>query len=263
MLTNSLLWSLEKNGITSYVYGSVHIQDSKAFQFTPYLVPYIQQVDVFAAELDFDDIQAQMRLQDNEEEQVTWSYRRQLKPKANHKLTALLKRAFGLDLGKVDHLSPIMLVQQLTVMSLGKDVPYNLDLYLWNMAKEYSCKCIGLETWEEQSEIYQEMERQAEMKELYRLTRNVSAFKKSIKSVIDLYVEQDINSLYKKTRKTLGPYRKIMINHRNQILVDRFEEIASNEAVFTTVGAAHLAGEFGVLRGLKHRGFKVVPVELS
>lgn len=263
MLTKSLLWSLEKNGITSYIYGSVHIQDRKAFQFTPILLPYIQKVDVFAAELDFDDIASQMKLQDNDQNIGVWSYRRQLKPKAYHKLESLLKRAFGLELQQVDHLSPIMLVQQLTVLSLGKEVPYNLDLYLWNMAKEYSCRCVGLETWEEQSDIYQEMERQAEMKELYRLTRNVTAFKKSIKSVIDLYVDQDINRLYKKTRKTLGPYRKIMINHRNQILVDRFDSIASEESVFAAVGAAHLAGEFGVLRGLKHLGFRVKSKEIG
>lgn len=263
MLTNSLLWRLEKNGITSFLYGSVHIQDRKAFRYTPSLIPYVKQVDVFAAELDFDDLKAQLSVRENQQETEVWSYRRQLKPKAYQKLASLLKRAFGLDLEQVDYLSPIMLVQQLTVMSLGKEVPYNLDLYLWNMAKEFSCRCIGLETWEEQSDIYQEMERKAEMKELYRLTRNVSAFKNSIKSLIDLYLEQDIHRLYKKTRKTLGPYRKIMINHRNKILVERFDSIASETSVFATVGAAHLAGEFGILRHLKHLGYRVTPIKLA
>jgi len=47
-----------------------------------------------------------------------------------------------------------------------------------------------------------------------------------------------------------------LINDRNRVLVDRMEPLMRRGATFVGVGAAHMAGEKGMLRLLEQRGYR-------
>ena len=51
--------------------------------------------------------------------------------------------------------------------------------------------------------------------------------------------------------------RRVLIFARNARMAERFDELAREQALFAAVGAAHLPGGKGMLRLLKHRGWRV------
>jgi uncharacterized protein YbaP (TraB family) len=75
-----------------------------------------------------------------------------------------------------------------------------------------------------------------------------------------LYLEGDIQKLYKATKKGSGKLRKILLFNRNKIMANRIDQFAKEETFFAAIGAGHLGGEKGVLRLLKLKGWKVKPV---
>ena len=78
----------------------------------------------------------------------------------------------------------------------------------------------------------------------------------------ELYEQSDILKLYKVTRKQAKGMRKILLFNRNDLMAKRIAQFASEQSLFASIGAGHLAGEKGVLRLLKKKhGFKVKPVK--
>ena len=55
--------------------------------------------------------------------------------------------------------------------------------------------------------------------------------------------------------------RRILLYKRNYIITDSISKHAQGSSVFCAVGAGHLHGYKGILRLLKHKGFKVKPVK--
>ena len=55
---NTLLWKISGNGLEkpSYLYGTMHLQDKRLFQFTDSVYSSLEKVDGFALEIDFNEL---------------------------------------------------------------------------------------------------------------------------------------------------------------------------------------------------------------
>jgi hypothetical protein len=79
--------------------------------------------------------------------------------------------------------------------------------------------------------------------------------------MMNWYVAGDLQPLYQSAKKDAKGMRKVMIYRRNKLMTQRFEEISKKHSLFCAVGAGHLAGEKGMLRMLRKKGFVVKPVD--
>ena len=77
---------------------------------------------------------------------------------------------------------------------------------------------------------------------------------------MDWYLRQDIQQLYRVSRKQLGKLRNLLLLDRNKRMAKRMVRMYSNETHFMAIGAAHLWGDKGVLSLLRKKGMILKPV---
>jgi uncharacterized protein YbaP (TraB family) len=81
-----------------------------------------------------------------------------------------------------------------------------------------------------------------------------------VKKMLEWYRRGEIRQLYQAAKRDAKGLRRVLIYDRNALMAQRFAEIARREPLFCAVGAAHLAGQKGMLRLLKRDGFRVEAV---
>lgn len=256
--TKALLWKIEKTGAphSSFVFGTMHLRHLGIIESQKMVFEKIDACDAFATEfhLDFQD-------QDQDYNRVLLpeglSIKDFIRPKRYQKLKKILKKAVNFNLDQYQFFLPIYITNLLTEIILQKDSLHSLDEMLWQYAKKQDKKMLGIETLEEQLIILQKIDLEYQINSLLSLGKNINSFQRHTYKMMDLYINRDVQQLYKSTKKSIGKLRKLLLYNRNHIMADRIDQIASQQTFFAAIGAGHLAGEKGVLRLLKQKGWKV------
>ena len=253
MLENKLLWRLEAYGNRGYVFGTAHIRDHRVLAIAEEVFPYIDDCTQFASEFPLDQSSAAVP------EAVPFSERpsQVLSPKQYRRLSNMLLKAGGIELKRVEHLPPLFIVQMLSEVFMSNGAPDILDKYLWDYAMLQGKTGKGVETLEDQMKYMAAIPVRDQLRQLRKVVKNTSSFRKQLIATIDLYFERDVQRLYKRTKRSLGKQRQLLLYYRNGKMVDRLDDLLQIGSVFACVGAAHLPGEKGVLRGLKKRNVSV------
>ncbi len=164
-----------------------------------------------------------------------------------------------IDIGLFDHLPPLALISLLPRQVLGIR-GHALDEELWQLAQALGKPCIGLETAEEQIAELLEVPLDQQLRELLRIARHPSTFRRGLRKRRALYLEGRMQTLYRLVRKASGRARKTLIDARNERMAARAWPLMQRQSVFIAVGAAHLPGHKGLLRLFKQRGARVRPL---
>ena len=257
MNTKSLCWQIDKGGHTSFLIGTMHVNDSTLLPFIEQIQLKFDLIQAYYGEVDLDQMESMSYcLSDQSTE---WSYKKVLSVKRYKQVRRILKQVFSMDLESMDHIPPYMLTQYLSRVMIEKRMTFSMDQELWNRAKNNGIPVYGIETVNEQFQIMTTLDTGDGKKDLKKITANPSRLKSSFKKLMGYYLNQDIQSLYRNSRKSLGKHRKLMINQRNTIMASRLDGIMSNASVMVCLGAAHLYGNFGLLKLLKSKGFTISP----
>ncbi len=241
----SILWSIKGNGLEkpSYLFGSMHVKDPRAFEFSDALLLKIEECEAFATELPLDTLikYAAFDAQDA------------LKEK---KADPFAGPSFGGGMPSFEKLIPgAKQVQK----------PTFLDAYLSNIARKTGKKLYGLERWEDQMEVIEPPEEQEEgedkPKPKFRFPSLADAFRPSFmgERLIKTYQTGDLEKIeaYVEEKEMIDA---IMIK-RNKVMANQIEKISKSQSLFTVVGVAHLPGKDGVIDLLRKKGFILEPVE--
>lgn len=257
---NCLLWRIESDlPGPSWLFGTMHIKDAKAFGLLDTLYQKIDQCEAFATELNLDEMRsggaAPIQLQ------PVLPLPLLLPVKVYQKLRRILKKALTLDLDRCAHLHPMVVMNIISNAILSNEMPVFLDDQLWQYATSVDKKRFGIETIEEQVNIMQQLPLEDHLENLRKIAKNYSRFRKSLLKLLDYYEKGNLKLLHKSALKGAGSRKEIMVFRRNRIMADRIDElIRQQNTVFCAVGAGHLGGEQGVLRLLKQRGYRLKPI---
>ena len=260
---NSLVWQItpqntEGGQNSSYVLGTMHVRDARAFQFEHLFYEKILNCEAFATEFNLDDIQNQTDFtlalpNDLQLHNV-------IKPKTFAKISRVVEQKMGLPLVHFSSLKPIIVTNMLTESVLSSDRLMSLDETLWRFAAENGRLLRGIETFEEQVEILNKMSLEEQIKGLKDLASNFSKFRKQLLNMTRLIEQADILKLYKVAKKTAKGNRRLLLYDRNHIMAERIADMTKEMTLCVAIGAGHLAGQKGVLNLLKKKGFEVKPV---
>lgn len=256
----TLLWKIKGENIkTSYLFGTMHVRDARAFGGLDFLEKCINRCDVFAAEYNLEEGDAQkLQIATQLPEGITLASL--LKPKRYIKLKNILAAETGYDIAMFNNSSPLLLQNVLAESQLEKEQDEPLDAALFTIAQRGGKKLAGLETFDGQMKVFERLDLKAQAKGLKDLVDNFKKYRKELKKMVELYVQGDIYKLYQKTKKTTKGLRKVLLYDRNLSMTKEFLHLAENQKLFAAVGAGHLAGKKGVLSLLKKEGFKVKPI---
>jgi hypothetical protein len=264
MAKNSLLWKITPpggGGTASYLFGTMHVRDLRAFGWLATAKSHLAECEVFATEFDFYDAD-EAALSEALQLPNGATLDALLKPRVWKNLNFYCRKKLGVSAETMRRQHPMAVTTALSTSFLMDESAHSLDETLWHHARDLGKPTTGVETFAEQLETLRKIPLEQHLKSLTWLLKNYGRQKSRLKKLMNWYASGDIQALYKATKKDAKGMRRVLLYDRNTLMAKRFGEIARERSLFCAVGAGHLAGGKGMLRLLKKAGFKVKPIAL-
>ncbi len=251
----SLLWSIKHaQGQPSWLFGTMHIRDDRAYQLCNKLYPLILQSDAYIGEMDL----SQQDLRNNMPRYEIHQY---LNDNVYQKIRRQIRKSFHLELDHLAHLHPLMIMSVISNSVLQSEHHISLDEHLWKFAEEHGKKTSGLESHEEQLTILHSIDPKPIYKQLLNISRNPASIRKNTDKSLKLYMSGRIHELYLLSKSSMQQLREKVIYERNRKMAAVIDQLDQDSQYFITVGAAHLSGKYGLITMLKKKGYMLKPVK--
>ncbi len=260
---HSLLWLIEGNGIQpSYVYGTMHLLPKEKFDLAPKVKDAFEASEQIVLELDMDEPSLQTEIMKHIPMSDGQTLDKLMSEQSYQKLDETLKQTIGAGAQMFNTWKPIGITSMLYISYLGGQ-PASFEATFVNMAKEQNKEILGLETVEEQMQVFENIPYSEQIKDIEDLLFQTEASQAALFEMVELYLQEDVSGLYEFTAQFLDTEAEqhFMLDERNQNWVPLIGKLAADESTFFGVGAAHLGGEQGVLSLLKQAGYSVTPVQ--
>lgn len=259
-----LLWEIQHKDSNkkSYLFGTIHVKDNRAFKFSDSVIPAIKKSEVFALEIHPDSVYDKF-----DENYYATDLENVFKKILSKEDYARLKSRFY-ELNKTDLDSFPLMHPQLIESMLTKetDKPDDkrtfLDAYLYGIAYNSKRQIAGLEKIEDQIPTIDELD-ENDIKEsiLYLLDSSIKEQDEQLENIIQLYYNGNIDALLYYVNLN-EPADEVMLR-RNNVMANNIEKIMENNTVFAAVGTAHLPGKDGVIDLLRKKGYAVKKVNAT
>jgi len=262
---NSLLWRVSGNGLNkpSYLFGTMHVYDKKAFNFKDSLYSFLEQAEGFALEFNPDSanmvIEAYMNgsikthNDENQDFDISSSDLKLMQKKITADKSNLLK-----DDKKsiVDYFIARLLASDKKQKNAMNTF---MDAFLYQIAKQYDKHMYGLEALPSQIKALNSLSKGLKTKKFVNLLDKWDPEEES--PITELYYRENIDSInnFFTTYFTEASLKDFLYD-RNKVMTTKMDSLMRLQSMFTAVGAAHLPGDKGILALLKQRGYMVEPV---
>lgn len=259
----SVLWRVSGRDIQSpsYVYGTIHIQDSRVFAFDSTVWHCFNSCEALAVEvlldrLDYSVVREQMLLPKGQ------SVAKMLSKEDFAILDSLCKAKMGVGALFLSNMKPFFLSSALQQADLPKEEPLALDLFFLQQARNRGMYCYGLEEYMDQIKATDAISIDDQLKILRQTLHETADVAASFDSLVLAYLAFDMTMISKMLTDTTLPdnFDKVLVEKRNKTMYKGFRKIAKNQHVFCAVGAAHLPGDKGLIGLLRKKGYTVEPV---
>lgn len=257
----SLLWKVSRpqSSHTSYIFGTIHLQDSSVFRQRDTVLTLLHSCTVFAAELNLDSALTIM-MNPTVIMRSSGSLYDDLDTLTVQRLMTLVDRRMPGMSALVPRLKPGALTALLAMGQHEATAPEAMDKFLWNLAKRRHREVIGLEFVSEQVQLLDTMGVEG-LKRIARDTADESA--DELQRMVDAYCREDLQELATMASDTsviAGNDMEALNDDRNHRLVERMIPLLERGRSFVAVGALHLTGTESVIALLRQRGWTVTPV---
>ncbi|NRS88076.1 hypothetical protein HNQ02_000986 [Flavobacterium sp. 7E] len=257
-LENSLLWEISGKGLskTSYLYGTIHMICADDYFLTEKVQKALGNSDKLVLEINLADPAELAMMQQMAMGKETLD--KTLTPDQFARLDAILKSRTGLSVQQVNSYS-LTTVMSLVLMKSFKCT----DLKFYEMefiakAKERGMEVAGFESIKAQIAIFEKAYTNDEMLKMFEdmneteAANTVSQYKKE-------HIQDVYNSLTDVKNMSLIAKNE-MLDKRNANWVQNLAQVVKDQSAFIAVGAAHLAGDLGVINLLRKAGYTVKPI---
>lgn len=270
--TNPLLWKIEGER-PSYVYGSIHVGTEEILTLPDVVYNAINNVDVVYTEVKL-DIETQMQYLSYYYLPSGQTLEEILPQDVENNLRSYLE---GKNQSFEDYNSYKMWFIY-SVLTQIENPDYfqiaGLDKYIWNMAVDKGKITNGIETYEEQLSILDDLTIEEQVRFLNdSLNEITSENGYSIEPLVDAYLDGDLEAIMELENQDYNEsdplHNKILtrtLTNRNYNMSQRISDLISNNPdtnYFFTVGAAHLYGGEGVLQLLENEGYTITKVHFT
>lgn len=259
----SVLWRVSGRDIQSpsYLYGTIHIQDSRVFAFDSTVWHCFNSCEALAVEvlldrLDYSVVREQMMMPKGQ------SIAKMLSKEDFAILDSLCKAKMGVGALFLSNMKPFFLSSALQQADLPKEEPLALDLFFLQQARNRGMYCYGLEEYMDQIKATDAISIDDQLKILRQTLHETADVAASFDSLVLAYLAFDMTMISKMLTDTTLPdnFDKVLVDKRNKTMYKGFRKIAKKQHVFCAVGAAHLPGDKGLIGLLRKKGYTVEPV---
>jgi len=243
----------------SYLFGTMHLQNEAAFTYKEQILAKINECEAFATEFKLDEA----------DEEKTTRYMNLppgvfletlLSKKKFDQIDAFLKANLRIPLMAFNQSKPLVITNLITTSIFQQDMELALDIYLYQYAKMQGKELLGIETFDEQLEILQKIPLEIQVKSLKDLIKNFDQHRLEMNEISQLYAEGKTKDLHKLAKKSAKGFRRIMLYNRNAVMSERIAKRINEKSICVAIGAGHLEGKRGVIKGLEDLGVEVTKI---
>jgi len=139
-----------------------------------------------------------------------------------------------------------------------------LDLKLLNLARQNHAEVSGLESFQEQIEIFSDMDLADQARILADVVCHYDRVDADIGIMKEYYLNQDLEALYRHSQRYSfadnSVYEQIstrLLSDRNNLMFERLQGVLDQGNAFIAVGAMHLPGAEGLLNLLERQNYRI------
>ena len=264
-LEKSLLWKISGNGLKkpSYLFGTIHLTCDSSLDANT--LNALETTEQLYLELDMDDKSIQMKLMKLMMMKDGAKLSTLLSPEDFKILDEFMKKNLNMSAKLFDSFKPFMISSMLFPKMLDCK-SQSVESELMKITKEQNEEIFGLEKAEDQMKVFDEISYQDQADELLKTVKdNLEKDKKEFQEMITIYQNKDIEGMLKmmsdSDNKITSENQEILLNDRNKKWIPIMIKIMKDKPTFFGVGAGHLAGEEGVIKLLRKKGYKVEAVQ--
>ena len=267
-IDKGLLFSIERPGSpVSYLFGSIHSGDPRVLEFSDNLLVRLHSTDQFMMEIKMDQsvifqsLTGLWLMDGRKLSDVVGEHLYQMVIETGDKV--------GMPEMTFTYMKPWV------VMMLFSLPPGNyeqiVDVELMKLAMSAGQRVVGLETLQEQFDVFDKMSISDQKILLENTLKNFPLLSKQFESLLEAYLERDLGKLQQLAEEQIEQQSDAtqvierlmerLLDDRNQRMLERMLPEIESRANFIVVGALHLPGENGLLALLKQRGFTIATVE--
>jgi uncharacterized protein YbaP (TraB family) len=275
---NSLLWEISGNGLkdTSYLYGTMHVQDKRVFDFKSNVLPAFDAASVLALELNMDSVNP-LQVMGSMLMDSSIIISDLLSEKDYAVVKAYIEDSLGMPIMLMEHLQPLFISSFIEARSLNAEMGEALDMYFFKRGKTQEMRIVGLEKADEQIDAFNSISYRDQAKGLLSSIKSIGdeSGELSTEQLLDAYLSGNLDLLVdvakgaqstteeskkdaEDRKKADDTFEKVFLIDRNVNMVNRLLPLIENHSVFIGVGAAHLPGTDGIIELLRAKGYTVV-----
>ncbi|MFD2970174.1 TraB/GumN family protein [Sphingobacterium bambusae] len=251
-----LLWEVSGKNLVkpSYLFGSIHVKDSRAFHFSDSVYWAVANADVFAMETHPDSLLCEVLAYTDGSKTVADTLRLTDRQKQQ-----LKDRFSEYDFDKSDSLllkNPYLLRTLLYPASSKKDGKEMIvDIFLYGLAKTRHKPVLSLESTEQHLEAL--LTTGGSVADM--IDADVEDYEEKINGLIEIYASGNLELLNSQIQHYLKD--NTLLKTRNVVMLQRMVQLMPKKSVFAVTGAAHLPGEYGLINLLRREGYNVRQVQ--
>lgn len=261
-IENALLWKIEGKGIeTSYIFGTMHALCDATL--SEQVEEALNDTQVVVLEIDMDSPTLQADMMQSMVLPKEESISKYLNDEDAKILDEFLATHTSMKLAMVNNMAPLMIESLLIPATL--DCPMqSIEINLMAHAKAEQEEVLGLETVEDQMNVFNEIPLKEQVTALVKKAKEgIEKEKVLLIKMQEKYANQDITGLMGLMYEEAAEFMEnseVLLDKRNRNWIPRILEISADRSAFYGVGAAHLAGDNGVINLLRQQGYEVTPI---
>lgn len=269
-----VLYKVEGNGLNkpSYIFGTHHLAPVSVIEKFGADAPFSEVTQV-VGEIDMtqNPMELQMAMQPHMMAPADSTLSKVISPDDYSVISEEFKKwapMQGMELKMLDMMKPMVVSTMVTVSMISESMPeYNpnqqLDTWFQTTGAADGKTIIPLETVEQQASLlfdFTPISKQADA--LVEMLKNPEEVIEKSKSLTDAYMQQDLALMQKISEDDAedSAFAEALLDHRNADWLTKLPEIFNSGSSFVAVGALHLAGDKGIIEGLRKLGYTVTPV---
>lgn len=266
-INSSLLWEVsnDNNPQKSYIFGTIHLIDSKDFYFPKKIKTIAQESEEFIFELnklpEYSDI---LELTKNRNYSTFESYTE----KEQELIFDWFESKMNFQRQQVRTLfsttPPIFISQLITLSQISKNLA-SYEKELFGIAQSSSKPIVGLETIKEQFDLLNSIPTKIQAKSILESIEKENETLEEFKHLTSIYLKQNIDSIkdfVTSHTSVIELNNDEFIDQRNIKWIPIIEEELNTKKCFIAVGAGHLGGKNGLIQLLKEKNYIVKPINI-
>jgi len=265
--TNTLLWEISGNGLKkpSYLFGTYHLISAKFADTMKVLQEKLESADAVVSEIVMDSstqskIAPFLIMKDNTLDHLLT--KAEFKEVEDYFKT----KQPGFELEQMNKFKPAM-VSIMMVLFESPDmlngISEGIDDSFQKYARKNGKSLYGLETAEYQGALLFDSDLQKQKKALLKSIREADKSKQKMEELKTDYIAQDIDKLtdfFKIQDEETKEFMTELLKNRNKRWLDQLPALMQSQSLFIAVGAGHLVGAEGLIKGLQLKGYILQPV---